>query len=346
MVNWFRVPQDPVRRVRFWLTICACAACVFSVPLSMVNARDWVLIQTANRIIVITPKEYNALFWPAFWRFEAIFLLTLAGIMALVWLVLRNLLQAVTHVNEAARSVREGAFDEVHLREDAPGQLSEVSRLLNDMAVSLRMDRLEEQRALGEISHELRTPLASIYGYAQLMNMDGLTPEQRQSYARVIEDESQRLHRATDLVLRLSELQSRDPKPGGETVRVDEVLRQLIAEAEAEERMTDPPEMKLEPIAVTIDKDILTLSLRCLFDSLLPDALAVAVQCAETHGLAAVAIMVEQDQPQNLPSAVRGTLESTLTRCGGDLQEAVTAHIHAVQLTLGEAKSSDRSGNP
>ena len=339
-----RIPQDPVQRVKFWLTLCVCVACVLSVPVSLLSSQDWVLSQLREaHVIAVDPRTYEKLFWPAFWRFEAMALLTLTGTSFLVWVVLHNLLNAVSRVNDAARSMREGSFDNIHLQEDAPGQLQEVSRLLNDMAVSMHMEYSEGQRALGEISHELRTPLASIYGYAQLMNMEGLTLEQRQSYAQVIADESERLHRATDRVLRLSELQNRDRKlsnPG--PVRVDEILRRVVAEAQSEGLLANDPEMRMDPLTVQMDEDVLLLSLRCLFDALLPEALAVAVQCAEAHDLAAVAVMVEQEKPANLPIAVRDTLEGALARNGGDIQEAVTAHIHAVQMTLGAAIHTDR----
>ena len=337
-----RIPRDPAQRVRFWLTVCVCAACVLSIPVSLLNSRDWVMLQIReSHLGAIDRRLYETLFWTAFWRFESMALLTLTGTTLLVWVVLRNLLSAVSRVNEAARSMREGAYDEVHLREDA-GQLQDVSRLLNDMAVSMSARYSEGRRALGEISHELRTPLASIYGYAQLMNMEGLTLEQRQSYAQVIVNESQRLQRATERVLRLGELQNRDRKPGApEPVRVDEMIRQAVTEAQAEGQLPEDPEMRLEPLTVRMDGDALLLTLRCLFDSLLPEALAVAVQCADTHGLAALAVMVEKEKPANLPLSVRDTLEGVLARGGGSLQEAVTAHVHAVQLTLGEAIGPD-----
>ena len=336
----FRIPQDPVRRVRFWLTLCVCVACVLSVPVSLLNSRDWVLAQMRDsRIPTSDPRIYEALFWAAFWRLEGITLLSLGGTTFLVWIVLHNLLNAVSRVNEAARSMRQGSFENVHLQEDASGQLKDVSQLLNDMATTLNLQHSEERLALGEISHELRTPLASIYGYAQLMNMEGLTLEQRQSYAQVIADESERLHRATDRVLRLGELQSRDRKPGvSESVRVDEVIRQAITEVETEGLLPEHAEVRLEPLTVEMDTDLLLLSIRCLLDNLLPDSLAMAVQCAESHGLAVIAVMTEQEHPEELPIAVRSTLESALSHFGGYMQEAVTTHIHAVQLTLGETK--------
>jgi len=89
---------------------------------------------------------------------------------------------------------------------DGTGELGHLARAFNDMAEALQRqeaerkqaeaDRLARQAAeaanraksefLSRMSHELRTPLNAIIGFGQLMEMDAVTPEQRESVDQIL----------------------------------------------------------------------------------------------------------------------------------------------------------------
>jgi PAS domain S-box-containing protein len=82
---------------------------------------------------------------------------------------------------------------------DAAGDVAGASGTLNDVTEhrrveeELRAAKEEAERAskakdefLSRVSHELRTPMNAILGFAQLLDMDDLTPEQRSNMSRIL----------------------------------------------------------------------------------------------------------------------------------------------------------------
>ncbi|MYZ47560.1 ATP-binding protein [Propylenella binzhouense] len=97
-------------------------------------------------------------------------------------------------------------------------QLEQKSSELEAVAVQLRLAnaRLKEidtikDEFLSHVSHELRTPMTSIRSFAEvLLEGDRLSPQQRDRFARIIYEESQRLTRLLDEILDLNRLQRGD----------------------------------------------------------------------------------------------------------------------------------------
>ena len=89
----------------------------------------------------------------------------------------------------------------------ATDELSDLSRAINAMAVSLERSRGLEHQFLMSVSHDLRTPLTSIRGYAEAIT-DGAVDDVG-SAAGVILAESRRLERLVHDLLDLAKLDAR-----------------------------------------------------------------------------------------------------------------------------------------
>jgi signal transduction histidine kinase len=91
---------------------------------------------------------------------------------------------------------------------------------------------------LSRMSHELRTPLNVILGFAQVLTLSELTPDQKESVAQILKAGRQLLALVDD-VLELSGLQARElPVADGPVAIgtvVDEVIEAFRARASAEE---------------------------------------------------------------------------------------------------------------
>lgn len=90
--------------------------------------------------------------------------------------------------------------------------------------------RLEEMRKefVANVSHELRTPISLIQGYTEAI-IDGVADEsrQRESFLRVILDETQRLKRLVDDLLELSRLQTGAIEINKEWVNLESLCSRL-----------------------------------------------------------------------------------------------------------------------
>ncbi|MCA1706096.1 MAG: hypothetical protein LC808_23680, partial [Actinobacteria bacterium] len=64
-----------------------------------------------------------------------------------------------------------------------------------------------KSKFLSRVSHELRTPLNSILGFAQLLEMDGLDPHQRDSLGHIVKSGTHLLT-LLDEVLEISRVES------------------------------------------------------------------------------------------------------------------------------------------
>jgi len=86
---------------------------------------------------------------------------------------------------------------------------------------------LAKSRYLSGVSHELRTPLNTIFGYAQLMENDGLLEQKNQKIATVIRRSSEHLSDVIEGLLEISKIEARKLDLHRDTVDLRALVQQL-----------------------------------------------------------------------------------------------------------------------
>ena len=83
-----------------------------------------------------------------------------------------------------------------------PREVQDLTRAFNSMIERVDNSQRSQRNFVADVSHELKTPLTSIQGFAQAILDDTAdTPESRKQAAKIIYDESGRMHRmALDLL--------------------------------------------------------------------------------------------------------------------------------------------------
>ena len=139
------------------------------------------------------------------------------GVLVTLWLVraVRQLKAYATHVHAGER---------VPVPQ-LPGELGDLALAVDDMRERLEnRERLEH--TVRALTHELKSPLTAIQGAAELLG-DALPAEDRERFARQIQEQSLRLRDLVDRMLELSRLEGQralaHPREVGLLALIDEV---------------------------------------------------------------------------------------------------------------------------
>lgn len=134
----------------------------------------------------------------------AILLLIAFGI---AYMISYHLSRPIMKINRAAQEIAQGKWD-IHMDKMGVDEIGQLADTIKNMAASLKKtDRLRKE-LIGNISHELRTPLSLIRGYAEtIRDISGHEQVKREGHLEIIIDESERLGRLIDDILKLSQLE-------------------------------------------------------------------------------------------------------------------------------------------
>jgi signal transduction histidine kinase/ActR/RegA family two-component response regulator len=142
---------------------------------------------------------------------------------------LRYIIHRVEDVTEFVDQIEHGAQEEAEaseLRNRVERMEAEIlhrSEQLREAIAELRAANAAKNDFLSRMSHELRTPLTAIAGFAELLALDELEPEQRES-AATIRRASQHLLRLVDDVLDIARIEAGALSISLEPVRVGDMI--------------------------------------------------------------------------------------------------------------------------
>lgn len=163
-------------------------------------------------------------------------MLILAAVLILLCLVLGLRLYALERdIRTCARQLRSG-----RTRVSMAAPNAAVEELLTAINALLALREREEgdyrrqeqaiRQQIANISHDLRTPLTSILGYLQLLEGEGLSPEERREYLSIVQGRAKALQSMIVSFYDLSRLEGGEYPLSRERVDLYHVLSELVAE--------------------------------------------------------------------------------------------------------------------
>ena len=216
-------------------------------------------VKLSEGVVKIESLYGQSLFVVAFLRIIFASLTYLMVFVLMTTLASFRLSKPVQVLTKATSRIREGDFD-VRLPENIPGESGDLMRSFNSMAESLGQTAYLQKDFISSISHEFKTPIASIRGFAKLLQMPGLTEEQKAEYISLIAQESDRLSRLSETLLRLSALEQQTAPASLSTFSLDEHLREVILRLEPTWSARNIGwQLNLdEEVSITSDKELLS----------------------------------------------------------------------------------------
>lgn len=217
--------REQLRRrqtMRWKLTMLAFLIMLFSCLITV--AVYYVLLTLLGTTPMVIALTVNPLF-------AAAVVLIACGIIAIVlfaWLS-KYYLRPIKQLIHATEEVRKGNFEILVSTEARPGtEIAELIQNFNEMTQELSGIELFRSDFINNFSHEFKTPIVSIRGFARELQMEGLDNSQRVEYARIIEEESDRLVRLSSNILELSKLENQQILTDQTVFYLDEQIRQSI----------------------------------------------------------------------------------------------------------------------
>lgn len=161
---------------------------------------------------------------------------------------------------EALEKISQGDFSIRLNNEFHDHQIAgELANKVNKMAMELDQMENLRQEFISNVSHEIQSPLTSIRGFAQALENDQLSLEERHHYLNIIKAESIRLSRITEDLLKLAALESDKVKSEPRPYRLDNQIRSLILTCEPQwmEKFINM-DVSLKESEITADEDLLS----------------------------------------------------------------------------------------
>lgn len=167
--------------------------------------------------------------------------------------VFRPIIEALERIARGDFSVRlENEFQDNQM-------VSKLASSVNKMALELDQMENTRQEFISNVSHEIQSPLTSIRGFAQALENDELSLDERHHYLGIIENESTRLSRITEDLLKLASLEADKTRFEPKSYRLDRQIRSLILACEPQ--WTDKHigmHVSLDEITIHADEDLLS----------------------------------------------------------------------------------------
>lgn len=210
-----------------------------------------------SQVFVIAAGEGQNLFFIALFRILFSALSYMAVVVLLATFASFHLSKPIRMMTEATAQIQQGNYN-VRLPAARPDEMGQLMRSFNDMAKALDSTAYLQKDFISSISHEFKTPIASIRGFAKLLQMPGLTDEQRMEYITLIAQESDRLSRLSETLLRLSALEQQTAPASLSTFMLDEQLRQVILRLEpAWSARNIDWQLELDSVSIVSDEALL-----------------------------------------------------------------------------------------
>ncbi|CDN44692.1 MULTISPECIES: cell wall metabolism sensor histidine kinase WalK [unclassified Paenibacillus] len=172
----------------------------------------------------------------------------------------RKQMEAFQAILDALAAIAKGDFRvsiEVP-REMNEGYMENLVQGINNMAADLDKMEILRQEFISNVSHEIQSPLTSIGGFARVLKDSELTPLQREHYLDIIEQESVRLSRLSDSMLKLASLDSDKHPFHPVPVRLDKQLQRVILAGEPQwSAKSLEVEAQMDPAESDADADLL-----------------------------------------------------------------------------------------
>lgn len=161
--------------------------------------------------------------------FALVALVTLVFAAAVSLVFAAKIANPIIRMNEAAKSLPSGRFDNINDPRDFE-EIRQLNATLGDASKEIAKSDGLRRELMANISHDLRTPLTMIKAYAEMIrDLSGDNPEKRDRHLKIIIAETDRLSSLVNDILDLSKLEAGVSEINRETFNFGERLGGVVS---------------------------------------------------------------------------------------------------------------------
>jgi signal transduction histidine kinase len=142
--------------------------------------------------------------------------------------VAKRLSKPMIEMEKATREIAKGNLNtqiQIHTKDE----VGSLAQAINDLSIELNNYRVNRSELLANISHELRTPISYLKGYAQLINNHQYHDnDELESYARIIDKESDRLAKLIQDLFELSKMEEGKINLYMQSIDIEDVVESAV----------------------------------------------------------------------------------------------------------------------
>ncbi|TVY02242.1 sensor histidine kinase [Cohnella terricola] len=150
----------------------------------------------------------------------------------MILIAARYLVKPLLGMKSAAERMAKGEFDIELKWAKRKDELGRLAHSFNEMASQMSELETMRQNFVSNVSHEIQSPLTSISGFSKALQQSGVAEEDRIRYLSIIQNESERLSRLSDNLLKLASLDTSNHPFEPRDYELDEQLRKAVVACE------------------------------------------------------------------------------------------------------------------
>ncbi|MDE5414556.1 sensor histidine kinase [Alkalihalobacterium chitinilyticum] len=257
--------------------------------------------------------------------FFTLFLVLFIGSL-LILLASRYFVNPIKKLTDAAKEMATGNFS-VRLKSKNKDEVGELITSFNYMASELgKIDKMRED-FVSNVSHEIQSPLTSIRGFTKALKDDVIPKDHQEEYLDIIYQETERLSRLSDNLLRLASLESEHHPYHPGKYKLDEQIRRTVLATEPlwKNKNLDI-HLELESHHVFADQD--------LFEQVWLNLITNAIRYTDENGMIEISL---KEQANELIVSIKDT--------GKGIPKEAVPHLFERFYKVDKARSSSVKGN-
>ncbi len=143
-------------------------------------------------------------------------------------IVTRTITRPITEITRQARAMARGEFDR-QVNVHSGDEIGQLANAFNHLSRQLQEALAVNAEFVANVSHELRTPLTTLRSYLEALS-DGSVEDEatRQRFLRVAYQETERMIRLVEDLLKLSRLDSSDAKTALEPLKLARLIEHVM----------------------------------------------------------------------------------------------------------------------